>query len=96
MTFQYTNLCQVPHERLKPWASPLIFYIALGTQQMVMHDKTMFEPYDIKNYSDLSHNLRFPTMWYVRPAYVQSIRAFASRLNILGLLRHWPNIIWSL
>ena len=32
----------------------------------------MFEPYIIKNYSDLSRNMRFPTMWYVRPAILGS------------------------
>ena len=33
----------------------------------------------------LSHNMRFPTMWFVRPAKAQTslrIRAFASCLNI--------------
>ena len=43
--------------------------------------------------------MRFPTMWYVRPAKPQIslslIRAFASRLNILLLLGYWLNILWS-
>ena len=31
-----------------------------------------------------------------QPTHTRSlIRAFASRLNILWLLRYWPNIIWS-
>ena len=44
--------------------------------------------------SQMSHDMRFPTMWYVRPAKAQTslrilvhslVRAFASRLNILLL-----------
>ena len=42
---------------------------------------------------DLSQNMRFKTMWYVRPAKAQTslrslIRAFASRLNILRMLSY--------
>ena len=36
----------------------------------------------------MSHDMRFPTMWYVRSAQAQ-IRAFAGRLNILRLLGYW-------
>ena len=41
----------------------------------------------------MSHDMRFPTIWYVRPAMAQTsmrilIRAFASRLNILWLLSY--------
>ena len=52
----------------------------------------------------MSRYMRFLTMWYVRPAKPQIslriithslIRAFDSCLNILWLLRYWPNIIWS-
>ena len=47
--------------------------------------------------------MRFPTMWYVRPAKGETslrisavwLRAFASRLNILWLLSYWLNLIWS-
>ena len=42
----------------------------------------------------MSHDMRFPTMWYVGPAKPQThthslIKAFASRLNILRMLRNW-------
>ena len=56
--------------------------------------------------SYLSQNMRFPTMWYVRPAKAQAslhpehmrslIRAFASHLIILWVLSYCPNFIWSL
>ena len=42
----------------------------------------------------LSHDMKFPTMWYVRLAksQISLIRAFASRLNILWWLSYWRNI----
>ena len=52
----------------------------------------------------MSRNMRFPTMWYMRPAKTQiSLRIrtvwseplLYSRLNILWLLSCWPNGIWS-
>ena len=45
----------------------------------------------------MSCGMRFPTMWYVRPAkpQISLIRAFACHLNILWLLSYWPNTIWS-
>ena len=46
----------------------------------------------------MSRDMRFSTMWYVPPAKAQTslhIRAFVSRFNILWLLSHWLNTIWS-
>ena len=45
----------------------------------------------------MSRGMRFPTMWYVRPAKAQTslFRAFVSRLKILWLLSYWLSIIWS-
>ena len=50
----------------------------------------------------MSRDMRFQTMWYVRPAKPQIslcicslIKAFASRLNIVWLLGYWLNSIWS-
>ena len=44
-------------------------------------------------WNQMSHDMIFPTMWYVLSAKAQT--AFARRLNILWLISHWPNIIWS-
>ena len=50
----------------------------------------------------MDRDMRFPTMWYVRPTKPQiSLRkravlsAFASPLNILWMLSYWRNFIWS-
>ena len=66
-------------------------------------DKTLHHE-DSKNVIQMSHDMRFPTMWYVRPVKAQTslrIRAdwsepFASRLNILWLLSYLLNIVSSL
>ena len=57
----------------------------------------------LKSIIHKSCHMRFPTMWYVRPAKAQTslrIRAvwseqFASRLNITWVLSYWLNTFWS-
>ena len=46
---------------------------------------------------EISNNVVYATSnGSVQPAHTRSlIRAYARRLNILGLFSYWPNIIWS-
>ena len=65
------------------WTGPLGFRLQLKNS-VVKIDVIERKKCDLKTY--MSHDMRFPTMWYVQPAKPQAslrIRAFASRLNIL-------------
>ena len=46
MVFQCINIRQVPYEVLKLRPSATVFNTSHGTWQMLMHEKTMFDPYN--------------------------------------------------
>ena len=83
----YLPMCYIPksHEL----AHLLLELILVTLIKLQCHPEVDGGVFFLKLY--LSHNMRFPTMWYVQPAkgsnlsahMLSLIRAFASRLNIL-------------
>ena len=62
---------------------------------LILHWLTLSQDLEL---AQLSQCMRFPTMWYVRPAKAQTslhIRAVWSELLLVWVLSYWLNTIWS-